>query len=178
MEQQGSAVAKSRYHQIRNIGHIRSYITEHACKTLICSLVTSRLDYGNALLYNVNSAVIARLQRVQNMTARMITRKKKFYSITLSLMQLHWLPVKYRSHFKLLLYVVLSHYTAKHPRTWKNLSYHTHQVDHMKISYNNREMFALKHTAKGDSTELGLHCGMIFQFICGKNSLFLFLRKV
>jgi hypothetical protein len=38
-------------------------------------------------------------------------------------------------------------------------------------------MFALKHTVKGDSAELGIHCGMIFQFICGKNSLFLFLRK-
>ena len=48
----------------------------------------------------------------------------------------------------------------------------------MKVSYNNREMFALKHTAKDDSTELGLHCGMIFQFICGKNSLFVFLEKV
>ena len=33
------------------------------------------LDYGNALLYNVNSSVIERLQRVQNTAARMITRK-------------------------------------------------------------------------------------------------------
>ena len=64
MEQQVSAVAKSFYHQIRNIRYIRSYITENACKTLVCSLVTSRIDYGNALLYNMNSSVIARLQRV------------------------------------------------------------------------------------------------------------------
>jgi hypothetical protein len=42
------------------------------------------------------------------LTTRMITRKKKFDSITPSLMQLHWLPVKYRSHFKLLLYVFKS----------------------------------------------------------------------
>ena len=105
MEQQVSAVAKSYYHQIRNIGHISSYITENASKTLVCSFVTSWLDYGNALLYNVNSSVIARLQRVQNTAARMITRKKKFDSIIPSLMQLHWLPVKYKSHFKLLLYV-------------------------------------------------------------------------
>ena len=76
MEQQVSAVAKSYYHQIRNIGHIRLYITENACKTPVCSFVTSWLDYGNALLYNVNSSVIARLQRVQNTAARMITRKK------------------------------------------------------------------------------------------------------
>jgi hypothetical protein len=96
MEQQVSAVAKSCYHQIRNIGHISSYITENACKTLVCFFVTSRLDYGNAFLYNVNSSVIARHQRVQNTAARMITRKKKFDSIIPSLMQLHWLPVKYK----------------------------------------------------------------------------------
>jgi hypothetical protein len=129
IEHQVSTVAKSCYHQIRNIGHTRSFITENACKRLVCSLVTSGIGYGNALLCNMNSSVTARLQRVQNTAARMITRKKKFDSITPSFMQLHWLPVKYRSHFKLLLYF-LSHYTAKHPRTWKNLSYHTHQVDH------------------------------------------------
>jgi hypothetical protein len=43
MAQQFSAIAKSCYHQIRNIGHIISYITENAYKTLVYSLVTSRL---------------------------------------------------------------------------------------------------------------------------------------
>ena len=43
MAQQFSAIAKSCYHQIRKIGHIISYITENAYKTLVCSLVTSRL---------------------------------------------------------------------------------------------------------------------------------------
>ena len=75
MAQQVSAIAKSCYHQIRNIGHIISYITENAYKTLVCSLLTTRLDYGNALLYNDNSSVIARRQRVHNTAARMITRK-------------------------------------------------------------------------------------------------------
>ncbi|CAC5412933.1 unnamed protein product [Mytilus coruscus] len=69
------------------------------------SAAFSLLDYGNALLYNVNSSTIARLQRVQNTAARLITRKRKFDSITPVLMQLHWLPVQYGSHFKLLLYV-------------------------------------------------------------------------
>ncbi len=50
MNQQISAVTKSCFYQIRNIGRIRPYITEYATKTLVCSLITSRLDYGNALL--------------------------------------------------------------------------------------------------------------------------------
>ena len=52
---QVSAITKSCYFQIRNIGRNRSYITEDACKTLVCSLIASRLDYGNALLYRVNT---------------------------------------------------------------------------------------------------------------------------
>ena len=43
MQKQASAITKSCYFQIRNIGRIRSYTTADACKTLVCSLVTSRL---------------------------------------------------------------------------------------------------------------------------------------
>jgi len=113
MDKQSSAIAKSCYYQIRNIGRIRSYISDDACKTLVCSLVTSRLDYGNALLYGVNRTVIDRLQRVQNTAARMITRRRKHDHITPTLVALHWLPVQYRCQYKILLYVIKSlHGTA------------------------------------------------------------------
>jgi hypothetical protein len=55
MQKQASAITKSCYFQIRNIERNRSYTSEDACKTLVCSLVASRLDYGNALLYGVNT---------------------------------------------------------------------------------------------------------------------------
>lgn len=105
MTKQVSAVSKSCFHQIRNIGRIRQYITEDACRKLICSLVTSRLGYGNALLYGLPTSVIQRLQRVQNTAARMITRQKKSDHITPVLHSLHWLPVSYQCQYKLLLYV-------------------------------------------------------------------------
>ena len=98
MEQQVRAVTKSCFHQIRNIGKIRPFITENACKTLVCSLVTSRLDYGNALLYGVNNCILSKLQRVQNTAARFISRRKKHESITPVLISLHWLPVQYNSY--------------------------------------------------------------------------------
>ena len=41
---------QSCYFQIRNIERNRSYTSEDACTILVCSLVTSRLDYGNALI--------------------------------------------------------------------------------------------------------------------------------
>ena len=92
MNQQVSSVSKSCFHQIRNIGRIRPYITENACKTLVCSLVTSRLDYCNALLYGLPASVIKRLQRIQNIAARVVTRRKKHDHITPTLETLHWLP--------------------------------------------------------------------------------------
>ena len=101
MEQHASAITKSCFHQIRNIGRIRSYITVDACKTLVCSLVTSRMDYGNALMYSVNASIVSKLQRVQNTAARLVTRKKKYEHITL--VALHWLPFKFRCQYKLLL---------------------------------------------------------------------------
>ena len=105
MDKQCNAVTRSCYFNIRNIGRIRPYISEDACKTLVNSLVTSRLDYGNALLYGVNKLLTNKLQRAQNATARLITRTRKSDHITPVLMCLHWLPVEFRSQYKLLLYV-------------------------------------------------------------------------
>jgi hypothetical protein len=61
---------KSCYFHLRNVGRIRNYITEDTCKTLVNSLVTSRLDYGNALANKLTD----KLQRVHNTAARIITR--------------------------------------------------------------------------------------------------------
>jgi hypothetical protein len=57
VQKQGSTITKSCYFQIRNIERNRSYTSEDECKTLVCSLVTSRLDYGNALICLVKSSI-------------------------------------------------------------------------------------------------------------------------
>ena len=44
-------------------------------------------------------------QRVHNTAARLITRTKKTDHISPVLIRLHWLPVEYRSQYKLILYV-------------------------------------------------------------------------
>ena len=69
MEKHSVAVAKTCYFHLRNIGRIRPFITDSACKTLINSMVTSRLDYSNALLTGTSGSVTDRLQLVQNTAA-------------------------------------------------------------------------------------------------------------
>ena len=44
---------------------------------------------------------IARLQRVQNCLARVVTKAPRFSRSVPILKRLHWLPVKFRIHFKI-----------------------------------------------------------------------------
>ena len=104
MENQVSTLCRSCYYQLRNIGRIRKYLDDDATKSLIHAFVLSRLDYGNALLYGISDTLSSRLQRVQNLAARIITRTSRYDHITPSLMYLHWLPIKSRMIYKILLY--------------------------------------------------------------------------
>ena len=105
MTHQVNAVCKSAFYQLRNIARIRSYLTDEATKTLVQSLVISRLDYGNSLYYGISKANMNKLQHVQNAAARLVARKSRRDHITPTLYMLHWLPVEYRVIFKLLVLV-------------------------------------------------------------------------
>jgi hypothetical protein len=71
-------------------------------------LVLSRLDYCNALYGGLANTLIMKLQRVQNMAARIITRTGKYEHITPVLIDLHWLPISRRIQFKILVYTYKS----------------------------------------------------------------------
>ena len=61
-----TAICRSTYFHIRNIGKIRNLLSYNACSTIIHALISCRLDYCNSLLYNVPTHKIDRLQRLQN----------------------------------------------------------------------------------------------------------------
>ena len=103
-----SSTLKAVYCQIRNIGKIRKYLTKDAAQLIIHSLVTSRLDMCNSLIYGIPHHQLHRLQLAQNTAARIITLTKKCSHITPVLIDLHWLPVKQRIEFKLLIFVFKS----------------------------------------------------------------------
>jgi hypothetical protein len=91
--------------QIRNIGTVRRMLTENSTKTLVQSLVISRLDYGNCLLCGAPNELLSKLQRIQNKAARLITLTNRKTHIKPILKSLHWLPIAARINFKILLLV-------------------------------------------------------------------------
>ena len=87
---------------IQRIKHIRKYLTQSACETLVHSLVMSHLDYTNLLMFGFPSCDINHLQHVQNVAGKMVLKCCKYDSTTNTLIQLHWLPVSFRIKFKIL----------------------------------------------------------------------------
>jgi hypothetical protein len=65
--------------------------------------ISSKLDYGNALLSGIQDQLLQKLQRVQNSAARIVTKTSRYSHIKPILKMLHWLPIKQRIDFKVLL---------------------------------------------------------------------------
>lgn len=98
-----SAVCRNTLYYLRKIGSIRALLTEAAASQLVHSLVSTRLDYCNSLLYGLPDCQVKRLQRVQNVAARIVSRTERSAHISPVLYNLHWLPIRYRIIFKVLL---------------------------------------------------------------------------
>ena len=105
MSDQITSICKSVRYQLRNIGFIRKYLTRSATEKLVHLLISSRLDFGNGLLYNLPNSQIAQLQKLQNAAARIVSLSSKRSHITPILKSLHWLPVMECIIFKILLFV-------------------------------------------------------------------------
>ena len=103
MKEHIHSVCKAAYAQLRNIALIRRHITQNAAATLIQSLVISRLDNMNSLLYGLPDSELNKLQRIQNHAAKVVLMKKKSDHVTPLLMSLHWLRIPFRIEYKLLL---------------------------------------------------------------------------
>ena len=102
MDRHVSHTCRLAYHHLRSIAKVRNSLTTTACKTIVLSLVMSRLDFGNSTLYGISETLLHRLHVVQNSAARLIMRVRRREHITPILFALHWQPVRQRIQFKIL----------------------------------------------------------------------------
>ena len=81
------------YWELRRISSIRQYLTEDAAKTLVVSLILSRLDYGNCLLAGVPECLLHKLQKIQNASAKLILKSSRQEHTKPLIKALHWLAI-------------------------------------------------------------------------------------
>ena len=94
------------FYHLKNISKIRRYLTDHDTKKLVHAFVSSKIDFNNSIFYGLKSVTLAKLQRVQNYAARLVCGFPSAIVSSSSLLHnLHWLNVKQRTMFKILLLV-------------------------------------------------------------------------
>ena len=99
-------VVKSCYAIIKELKQIKGYLSEEQLQQLVCSDIFSQLDYCNSLYYGINSSLLVKLQRVQNCAARLVSKNRIAHgSMDKVMTRFHWLKVKYRIIYKILLIV-------------------------------------------------------------------------
>ena len=87
-----------------NMYNVRRCITTDAAKVMVHTMIISKLNYCNAILYGLPLIILSYLQSVQNTTARFITQTRKYNHIKPVLKDLPWLPIKSRLNTKFCLW--------------------------------------------------------------------------
>ena len=90
----------SLFYHIYNIRWIRKCLSRQSTEILVLAFITYSIAF---ITYGLPDCLVSKLQRVQNACTRLIFREQKFCHITSFIYELHWLPIKYRIEFKLLL---------------------------------------------------------------------------
>ena len=99
-------LCRSCFFQLRRLRVVRNCLSKRSLLTLTYAFVHNRLDYCNSILFGVTAGRLDRLQSVLNATARLVLNLPKFSRITSAIRdELHWLPVVFRSQYKLCIIV-------------------------------------------------------------------------
>uniref|UniRef100_A0A670IW23 Reverse transcriptase domain-containing protein n=1 Tax=Podarcis muralis TaxID=64176 RepID=A0A670IW23_PODMU len=102
MEAQVNSVSRAAVYQLHLVCRLRPYLPADCLARVVHALVISRLDYCNALYVGLPLKVTRKLQLIQNAAARLVTGGGRRDHITPVLKDLHWLPVRFRAQFKVL----------------------------------------------------------------------------
>ena len=88
------------YLLLKKIARIRHLIDEGTCKMIVQALVISKLDYCNCLLLGCAEYELDKLQKIQNMSCRIIYNLSKYDHVTDHMKELHWLQIRERITYK------------------------------------------------------------------------------
>ena len=113
MDRHVTKVIRSCSYHTRALRHIRPLLTLDVAKMIGHSIVSSRLDYANALLHGTSVYNINRLQVAQNSLVRTVCQVPRSASATELRRQLYWLPVRQRISYKVAVITYTTRSTSK-----------------------------------------------------------------
>jgi len=110
MKQHVAKVAATCFYHLRRLHQIRRRVGAEVVTTqLVLAFITSRLDYCNSVLAGVPQNTLEPLQWVQDATEQLIFQLGLREQVTPGLLQLHWLPERWRIQYKLCAVMHLIH---------------------------------------------------------------------
>ena len=105
-ESQINKVVKVCFATLKKLHQVKGFLSKEHLQQLVSSLIFSHIDYCNSLYYGVNSSLMQKLQHIQNCAAKLVMKQRiPVGGMDGVLMNLHWLKVKFRCIYKLLLIV-------------------------------------------------------------------------
>ena len=161
------------------------FLVQPSTEKLVHAFITSWLDNCNSVLFDLPACELDKLQRIKNAAARLVLRIKGHFHMKPVLRQLHWLPVRKRIMFKIILnFSSLSKLsTVVLQSTLLRISslfvLHLVRSDRHQQYYWNRHLQGwsrLRHMEIERSPSLLLFCGINYQhiIICNIQSVNLF----
>jgi len=101
MDRHVAGVLRSFNYHMHALRHIRTLLTHDAAKMIAHSVVSSRPDYVNALLYGTTTTNLNKLQMAQNTLPRVVCQAPLSVSATELRRQLHWLQIRQQITYKI-----------------------------------------------------------------------------
>ena len=90
-------------YNLYSIRSLRQHLNNKTTQTLIYGLVTSHLDYMNAIYSTLPASITKPLNKIQNLAAKLVLNNRdKEISSSKAKQALHWLPIRERSIYKCL----------------------------------------------------------------------------
>ena len=100
-----SHICSTMNYYMKNLRSIRKFMSISTAETFVHALITNRLDQCNSLFVGLSQTNIAKLQVLQNSAMRLVLQLPARAHTSQHLWDYHWLSVKERCHFKLLVLV-------------------------------------------------------------------------
>ena len=143
---------------LKNVRSIRKYLTPEAAATLIHSVITSKLDQCNSLLFGMSESNLTKLQHIQNFALRTVLNLRPRSDLSHHYQDLHWLNVQQRIHFK----VFTTTFKCIHCLAPSPLSEKICMLCPLKMKFNTTQFYPSSTFGKKPSLMLLLVAGMPF----------------